>query len=368
MRSVTRFPAMHPRLEAIRKDALAALAAADSLERLALEETHVLGRKGTLTEFLRTLGALPAAERAGAGAEANALKADLAAAMTARHAALSRDRFARLAETEAIDVSAPGAPLPPGHLHITTHAIREITAIFSRLGYDRVRAPEVDWDWYVFESLNMPKEHPARDEWETFFVDAPAHPAKGKTVLTTHTSNAQVRELERGVLPIRMINVSKCYRRQADVTHVPMFHQFEGLLVDKGISVTHLKGTLEHFVRAFFGPERRTRLRPFHFRFTEPSFEVDISCDVCGGTGRMSVASSQSSEVKCKVCKEGWLELGGAGMVHPNVLKAGGVDPSVWGGFAFGWGVERTWMMKAGTKIDDLRLLYKNDVRFLEQF
>ncbi|MBI4449876.1 hypothetical protein HY634_02350, partial [Candidatus Uhrbacteria bacterium] len=201
-------------------------------------------------------------------------------------------------------------------------------------------------------------------------------------VLTPHTSNGQVREMEKGVLPIRMVNIGKCYRRQIDATHTPMFHQFEGLLVDRDVSVTHLKGTLDYFVQSYFGPDRRTRLRPFHFRFTEPSFEIDISCSACGGSeagspdaragaGRKPEAPTlgpgqAGSMTKCRVCKSGWLELGGAGMVHPNVLKAGGIDPDEYSGFAFGWGVERVLMMRAG--INDIRLLYGNDLRWLEQW
>ena len=219
-----------------------------------------------------------------------------------------------------------------------------------------MRYPEVDWDWYAFESLNMPASHPARDDWETFIVDAPEHPKLGKIVLTPHTSNGQVREMERlGHPPIRMVNIAKCYRRQSDVSHTPMFHQFEGLVIDENINITHLKGTIDYFVKQFFGPNRKSRLRPYHFQFTEPSFEVDVTCDICLGKG-------------CKLCKEGWLELGGAGMVHPNVLKAGKIDSEKYTGFAFGWGVERTYMMKSGLKIPDLRLLYSNDIRFLNQF
>ena len=175
-------------------------------------------------------------------------------------------------------------------------------------------------------------------------------------VLTPHTSSGQVREMERlSKPPIRMINIAKCYRRQSDVSHTPMFHQFEGLVVDHNIAITHLKGTIDHFVKNFFGPKRQFRIRPYHFQFTEPSFEIDITCDICHGRG-------------CRLCKEGWLELGGAGMVHPEVLKSGGLDPKAYSGFAFGWGVERTYMMKSGLKIDDIRLLYGNDIRFLSQF
>ncbi|MEK7533611.1 MAG: phenylalanine--tRNA ligase subunit alpha, partial [Patescibacteria group bacterium] len=253
-----------------------------------------------------------------------------------------------------------------GHLHIVTQAITEITRIFERIGFARVRHPEVDWDYYAFESLNMPANHPARDEWETFFIEYPGKPGrdphKQKIVLTPHTSNGQVREMEKGKLPIRMINIAKCYRRQIDVSHTPMFHQFEGLYVDKDVSIGNLKGVFDYFVKQFFGSSRTTRLRPFHFQFTEPSFEVDINCGICLGTGKLADGTV------CKLCKAGWLELGGAGMVHPVVLRNGGVDPELYSGFAFGWGIERTSMMKSGTKLDDIRLLYSNDIRFLEQF
>jgi phenylalanyl-tRNA synthetase alpha chain len=266
----------------------------------------------------------------------------------------------------AIDLTIPGTKPAVGHLHIVTQAIEDITHIFERIGFTRVRHPEVDWDWYPFESLNMPPHHPARDEWETFFVQYPGKPGsdlhKQKIVMTPHTSNGQVREMEKGKLPIRMINIAKCYRRQIDVSHTPMFHQFEGLYVDRDVSIAHLKGVLDYFAKQFFGPERKTRLRPFHFQFTEPSFEVDISCGICNGTGKLANGEP------CKLCKQGWLELGGAGMVHPVVLRNGGVDPDVYSGFAFGWGVERTSMMKSGTKLDDIRLLYSNDIRFLQQF
>ena len=243
-----------------------------------------------------------------------------------------------------------------GSLHPVTQAIDEITRIFSSIGFTRVRYPEVDYDWYVFESLNMPGNHPARDEWETFFVDMPIHKKLGKVVLTTHTSNGQVREMERlGQPPIRMINIAKCYRRQADATHTAMFHQFEGLVVDKNINIQHLKGTIDYFARKFYGLNAKSRIRPFHFQFTEPSFEVDFSCTICNGKG-------------CRFCKSGWHEVGGAGMVHPNVLKAGGIDPDEYTGFAFGWGVERTYTLKPGLKLDDIRLLYNSKFEFLEQF
>jgi phenylalanyl-tRNA synthetase alpha chain len=226
-----------------------------------------------------------------------------------------------------------------------------------------MRYPEAEGDWYAFEALNMPKSHPARDEWETFFLNLPEDKKLGKIVLTPHTSSGQVREMERlGRPPIRMINICKTYRRQADVTHTPMFHQFEGLVVDKGITIQHLKGTIDHFAHEFYGPNAKSRIRPFHFQFTEPSFEVDFSCTVCDGTGNLADGS------KCKFCKSGWHEVGGAGMVHPNVLKAGGIDPEEYTGFAFGWGIERTYTLRPGLHIDDIRNFYNGSLNFLEQF
>ena len=340
----------------------AAIAGAAGLADLESLEIAEFGRKSPLSALLKNLGALPPEERRGAGQRANEVKEELLKSLAAKRRELESAALGSLAEEGRIDVTLPGVRPPEGHLHLTSQAISEITEIFSRIGFYRVRHPEVDWDWYAFEALNMPPDHPARDEWETFFIDAPRHPKYGRMVLTPHTSSGQVREMERRPLPIRMIGISKCYRRQMDVSHVPMFHQFEGLLIDKGIAVTHLKGVLDYFAKTFFGPERKTRLRPFHFRFTEPSFEVDISCGICKGTGKLDDGG------KCRLCKDGWLELGGAGMVHPNVLKAGNIDPEQWGGFAFGWGVERTKMMQAGLKIPDVREFYSGDFRFLGQF
>lgn len=352
---------MKSKLEKLRTELLAAIQGAETLEQLEDVQTTFLGRKGQLTGMLRQLGSLPVEERKAFGSTANDVKQEAEQEIELVRSRLSAASLGAIGDKERIDVTEPGIRPPEGHLHLVTQAIREITDIFNRIGFIRVRYPEVDWDWYAFESLNMPKDHPARDEWETFFMDAPES-GKGKMVLTPHTSNGQVRELERGELPVRMINIAKNYRRQIDVTHAPMFHQFEGLYVDEQVSIKHLRGVLDYFAQNFFGPDRKTRIRPHHFRFTEPSFEVDVSCGVCGGTGE------GADRQKCRVCKRGWLELGGAGMVHPNVLKAGGIDPKKYSGFAFGWGVERTYMMKSGTKLDDIRTLYKNDLRFLKQF
>ncbi|MFZ5535186.1 MAG: phenylalanine--tRNA ligase subunit alpha [Patescibacteria group bacterium] len=320
----------------------------------------LLGAKSEITRLTKQIGLVPKEDRHKIGPVVTEVKHSIESALS------QIEETAISTPTTFIDVTAPGIRPPEGHLHIVTQAIMEVTRIFERIGFTRVRHPEIDWDWYPFESLNMPKNHPARDEWETFFINYPGkpgtNPKKQKIVLTPHTSNGQVREMEKGKLPIRMINIAKCYRRQIDVSHTPMFHQFEGLYIDKDVSIGHLKGVFDYFVKQFFGADRETRLRPFHFQFTEPSFEVDINCGICLGTGVLP------DKTPCKLCKAGWLELGGSGMVHPVVLRNGGIDPDVYSGFAFGWGIERTYMMKSGTKLDDIRLLYSNDIRFLEQF
>ncbi|MDO8462884.1 MAG: phenylalanine--tRNA ligase subunit alpha [bacterium] len=363
---------------------------AKNLGTLEVLELEIFGRKqGKFTALFKLLGATGDEDRKQHGALLNTEKVSIEQRIAAARAVLERKRFASLADDEWLDMTAPGVRMPRGSVHPVSRAISDITAIFERIGFIRSRHPEVDSDYYAFTALNMSADHPARDEWETFFV-APATAGEGrkkkgeKIVLTPHTSNGQVREMEKGLLPIRMVNIGKCYRRQIDATHTPMFHQFEGFLIDRNISVTHLKGTIDYFVRSYFGADRVTRLRPYHFQFTEPSFEIDISCAVCGGTGSLSpsfrpspsstpsfrpssrVEKSRPSEAgptKCKTCKAGWLELGGAGMVHPSVLKAGGIDPAIHNGFAFGWGVERVLMMKEG--IDDIRVLYGNDLRWL---
>lgn len=319
-------------------------------------QTKYLGKKGAFNELAKGLLNLPKDDRKEAGQLLNEFKTWL-------EVQLASKTDTNQTTAEWIDVTIPGLRPKVGHMHPVSHAMEEITRIFERIGFTRVRYPEVDWDWYVFEALNMPPSHPARDEWETFFIDAPSDSKKGKMVLTTHTSNGQVREMERlgSQPPIRMINIARCYRRQQDATHTQMFHQFEGLVVDKGISIQHLKGTLDYFAQEFYGPGTKSRIRPFHFQFTEPSFEVDFSCHICDGTG-------QVNGEKCKFCKSGWHEVGGAGMVHPNVLKAGGIDPEKYTGFAFGWGVERTYTLKEGLNIDDIRLFYSGDLRFLQQF
>ncbi|MEK9200464.1 MAG: phenylalanine--tRNA ligase subunit alpha [Patescibacteria group bacterium] len=340
---------MRDKLNNLKNQALGQIMSAGSSQELEDIRIQYLGKKGVIAQIAKELPNLSVEDKQEIGPLFNDVKNSITEA-------LSRSTNNRQPTTDNSDHTLPGIPPTLGHLHPVSSAIEEISSIFEKIGFIRVRYPEVDWDWYAFESLNMPKSHPARDDWETFFVDAPEDKKMGKIVLTPHTSNGQVREMERlGGPPIRMVNIAKCYRRQSDVSHTVMFHQFEGLVVDEGINITHLKGTIDYFVKQFFGPDRKSRLRPYHFQFTEPSFEVDVTCDICLGKG-------------CKLCKEGWLELGGAGMVHPNVLKAGKIDPEKYTGFAFGWGVERTYMMKSGLKIPDLRLLYSNDIRFLNQF
>jgi len=340
---------MRTKLTNLKNEAIAMIIGASTPAELDQLRVQYLGRSGQLAQLSKVLSSLPLEEKRELGILFNDVRAAIHQAFAAKQSQPSK-------AAPDFELGLPGINPPHGHLHPVTYAIDEISGIFEKIGFIRVRYPEVDWDWYAFESLNMPTGHPARDEWETFFVDAPPHPKLGRIVLTPHTSNGQVREMERlGTPPIRMINIAKCYRRQSDVSHTVMFHQFEGLVIDHGITISHLKGTIDYFVHQFFGPDRKSRLRPYHFQFTEPSFEVDITCDICNGQG-------------CKLCKEGWLELGGAGMVHPNVLKAGKIDPTNFTGFAFGWGVERTYMMKSGLKIPDLRLLYSNDIRFLSQF
>ena len=341
---------MREEILSLKNQAIAQISAAKSTEDLEELRIVYLGRSGKLTELFKKIKTVPGEEKKLVGVLINEAKNALVSLLSEK-----KNSFKESAR-EWFDPTIPGIKPPQGHLHLVTKAIDEIAKTFAQIGFVRVRYPEVDWDWFVFEGLNMTKDHPARDEWETFFMEVPAHPRYGQMVYTPHTSSGQIREMQRvKEPPIRMINIAKCYRRQIDASHYPMFHQFEGLVIDKGISIVHLKGTLDYFARNFFGSQRKTRLRPYHFQFTEPSFEVDITCGICMGKG-------------CKVCKEGWLELGGAGMVHPTVLKNGGVDPEKYTGFAFGLGVERTYMMKSGLSVPDIRLLYSSDLNILRQF
>ena len=326
-------------LEEILNQAKNDIGAAGTIEQLAGTETKFLGKKGSLNQYFEKL---TKEQKAKQGKVFN-----LAKQKTEKLIAAGKNELIRKTESERFDVTIPGILTPLGHLHLVTQAIREISAIFTPIGFIRRRYPEVDTDWYAAEGLNIPPDHPARDDQETFYVSE-------NVVLTPHTSNGQLHEMELMKRPpIKMINIGKTYRRQIDISHTPMFHQFEGLLIDKGINITHLIGVGNYFVQNYFGPDRRIRLRPHHFQFTEPSFEIDITCGVCRGVG-------------CRLCKAGWLELGGAGMVHPTVLKNGGINPDKYSGFAFGWGVERVLAMKYD--LPDIRNIYTTDLRILNQF
>lgn len=345
-------------LERFKKD----LREVNSLEGLNQIETKYLGRKGIVNNVLQAMSSLKPEEKKGFGLTINKVKTTVTQLIGVKRTQLAGNEKV----DSFIDATLPGKKYPKGSLHLVTYAIEEISKIFAKIGFIRMTYPEVEWEYYSFDALNMPKDEPARDDFETFFVDAPAHPQFGKMVLTPHTSSGQIREMLRLKRPpVRMINIAKCYRPNWDASHIPMFHQFEGMVIDKNINITHLKGTISYFAKEFFGEDRKIRLRPFHFQFTEPSFEVDITCGVCKGRG---FVGSSMGETKCKICKAGWLELGGSGMVHPNVLKAANIGPKNYTGWAFGLGVERVMMMKEGLKLDDIRILYNNDIRFLSQF
>ena len=345
---------MEEELLKLKNNASSLIIQAESLDELNSLKLDFLGKSGKLTTLIKDLKSVPEDRRPEVGKLANEIKNSVEGLFESREKELKVKKI-ETKKQEKIDYTMPGNRPPLGHLHLITQAIDEITSIFEHIGFNRVRYPEVEWDWYAFTALNFPQDHPARDDWETFFIEDEPNAKFGKMLLTPHTSSGQVREMLNKKLPIQMLNIAKCYRRQSDVSHTQMFHQFEGLVVGNNISITHLKGVLDYFVKSYFGENRVSRIRPYHFQFTEPSFEVDVSCGVCNGHG-------------CKLCKEGWLEMGGAGMVHPNVLKAGGIDPKKNTGFAFGWGVERVLMMKEVVSLDDLRLLYSNKLEFLEQF
>ena len=344
---------MEEELISIKNNAVSLILDSSTIEELEEVKLQFLGRSGKLTLAIKNITRIPKEKRKEIGILANEVKETIESAISEQEKKLSKTSVS--VRRSKIDVTNPGIKPPIGHLHLITQAIEEITAIFTKIGFERVRYPEVEWDWYAFEALNFPKNHPARDDWETFFIDEEPNAKFGPMLLTPHTSSGQIREMERNKPPIKMLNIAKCYRRQSDVSHAPMFHQFETLAISEKVSITHLKGVLDYFARSFFGPNRKIRIRPYHFEFTEPSFEVDVTCGVCLGKG-------------CKLCKEGWLEMGGAGMVHPNVLKNSGIDPSKFSGFASGWGVERVLMMREGLALDDLRLIYSNKLEFLEQF
>lgn len=332
----------------LKNQAIARISECNDLEELEQIRIDLFGKSGKFTLASKDISKVNVEEKKQYGITLNEVKNALVDLLATKKNELNSN--ARV----WFDPTMP-ADLPTlGKLHMVTHAINEIAEVFEKIGFTRMKYPEVEFDYFAFGALNFPENHPARDDWETFFVEAPESDKYGPMLLTPHTSSGQIREMLSNKPPIRMVNIAKCYRRQTDSRHLTMFHQFEGLVVDKDISIVNLKGTLDYFAKSFFGLDRTTRIRPYHFQFTEPSFEVDISCNVCSGNG-------------CKLCKEGWVEIGGAGMVHPNVLKNCGVDSKAYSGFAFGWGVERTYMMKSNLSVPDIRLLYSSDLRVLKQ-
>jgi phenylalanyl-tRNA synthetase alpha chain len=353
-----------------------ARAAGDAIRTAAdekgLEELRVrfLGKKGELSQVLRGMGQLAADLRPKVGEVANRVRDEVEGLLTQGRKKLEDLALQAELSGPPIDVTVPGrALLPRGHRHPVTRATEEITAIFARLGYEVASGPEIELDAYNFEALNIPADHPARDMQDTFYVDESTlrdGVKPGSVLLRTHTSPVQIRAMLRlGKAPVRIICPGRVYRSDYDQTHSPMFHQVEGLCVGEGITFADLKGTLAAFARAYFGPGTKTRFRPSYFPFTEPSAEVDVSCSICGGKGRLPDGNGGTR--RCGTCKEtGWLEVLGSGMVHPRVLENGGIDPKKNTGFAFGMGVERLAMLRYG--IDDLRLYFENDLRFLEQF
>lgn len=337
---------MRELLRRIQAEAAAQLAAADAdLEQIRVK---FLGKKGELTAVLRGMGALSAEERPIIGQLANEVRANIEDAINKKAAELKEKALNRKLQSEKIDVTMPGNAPAMGHNHPLTLVQRQMEDIFLGMGFTIAEGPEVEYDYYNFQALNIPENHPARDTQDTFYIT-------DKVLLRSQTSPVQARVMEKQQPPIRIISPGRVYRSDAvDATHSPLFHQMEGLVVDKDITMGDLKGTLEIFAKAMFGEETRIRFRPHHFPFTEPSAEVDVSCFICGGKG-------------CRFCKnEGWIEILGAGMVHPNVLRNCGIDPEVYSGFAFGLGVERVVLLKY--HINDMRMLYENDVRFIEQF
>ncbi|MBU2234749.1 MAG: phenylalanine--tRNA ligase subunit alpha [Proteobacteria bacterium] len=338
---------MREDLKALREQAEAELRKAETEEELQEIRTRYLGRKGLLTGLLRNIGNVPSEERPQFGRQCNEVKETLSAGIDQLLAGLASSKKEELLQRERLDVTLPGRGVRHGRLHPVTQVREEICRIFAGLGFSVVEGPEVELDYYNFEALNIPKDHPARDMQDTFYVE-------DNIVLRTHTSPVQVRIMEKRKPPVRILSSGRVYRRDSDISHTPMFHQIEGLLVDRGITFGDLKGVLTVFLKQVFGEDTALRFRPSFFPFTEPSAEVDIRCVMCSGRG-------------CRVCgQSGWLEILGSGMVDPEVFKNVGYDPEEFTGFAFGLGLERIAMLKFG--ISDIRLFFESDMRFLEQF
>ena len=339
---------MKTALESIKQQAFSELEKAVDLKGLDNLRVKYLGKKGELTAILKQMGQLSAEERPVIGQLANEVRQNIEERMEACKEELSKAMLNARLSAEKLDVTMPGTKNPIGKKHPITLVLDEMKDIFMGMGFSIAEGPEIDTDYYNFEALNIPKDHPARDTQDTFYIS-------NNVVLRTQTSNVQIHVMENTKPPIRVIAPGRVYRSDAlDATHSPYFHQMEGLVVDKGITMADLKGTLEIFIKRLYGQDLQVRFRPHHFPFTEPSCEVDVQCYACHGEG-------------CRLCKgEGWIEILGGGMVHPKVLSICGIDPEVYSGFAFGMGLER--LVMGRYKIDDIRMLYENDVRFLNQF
>jgi phenylalanyl-tRNA synthetase alpha chain len=338
---------MKEKLEKIRDEALQRIAECKDLPGLTQLQVEYLGRKGAITGLLRQTGSLAPEERPAFGKLANDVKTAIQNAVDERRESFEKAQWERELQTKSVDVTLPGIKPGLGHLHPITLVFKEIIKIFEGLGFEVATGPEVETDYNNFEALNIPKDHPARDMQDTFFIT-------DSVVLRTHTSPVQIRTMLAQQPPVRIIAPGKVFRRDDDITHSPMFFQVEGLVVDENITLGDLKGVLEAFIHKLYGPETRLRFRPSFFPFTEPSAEVDIQCVICSGAG-------------CRTCSQtGWLEILGSGMVHPKVFEAVGYDPEKYTGFAFGLGVDRIAMLKYG--VEDIRLFYENNMKFLEQF
>ncbi len=339
---------MKEKLEQIKAQALAQIEASDALDKLNEVRVNVLGKKGELTAVLKSMKDVSPEERPKVGQMVNETREEIEKVLEEARARMEKAvREAKL-KAEVIDVTLPAKKALIGHRHPNTIALEEVERIFIGMGYDVVEGPEIEKDYYNFEALNIPADHPAKDEQDTFYIT-------GEFLLRTQTSGTQVHEMEKGKLPIRMLAPGRVFRAdEVDATHSPSFHQIEGLVIDKNITFSDLKGTLAEFARELFGEDTKVKFRPHHFPFTEPSAEMDVSCFKCGGSG-------------CRFCKgSGWIEILGCGMVQPHVLEMSGIDPEEYTGFAFGVGLERIALLKY--EIDDMRLLYENDIRFLKQF
>ena len=346
---------MIEQLEELKLNAFRELEGIGGAGELESWRVRYLGKKSELTRILRSLSQLPLEERKTVGAHANQTRVQLQESLSEKEQALRDSQLAEVAWRETIDATLPGYPYPVGGLHPIAQTINEIYEIFMSMGFQVVEAPEVEWDYYNFEALNIPKEHPARDTMATLWVDSETGERGREMLLRTHTSAGDARFIETMELPIRVVNGGKVYRYEAsDATHSPMFHQINGLAVDKGVTMSDLKGTLYEFAHRFFGKDRKVRFRCDFFPFVEPGVEMAIDCLVCNGTG-------------CRLCSgSGWIEILGAGMSHPNMLARAGIDPEVYASFAFGLGIERLTMLRYG--IDDIRLFFNSDLRFLRQF